>query len=131
MVLTHLNMRTYKIFPKKICYILMKIKRWEFSQMGYSALNYHLYKNHISVSSKCACGHSCEDELHYFFVCQLYNTQRTVLHNTIIEYAPFNLHTVLHGRQDLPVNVNHIIFQSVHKYIQDTSRFYWYFIVKL
>ena len=93
-------------------------------RMGCSALNYHLYKNHISESSKCACGHSCEDELHYFFVCQLYNTQRIVLHNTIIEYAPFNLHTVLHGRQDLPVNVNHVIFQSVHKYIQDTSRFY-------
>ena len=93
-------------------------------RMECSALNYHLHKNHVSDSSQCACGHLCEDALHYFFVCQLFNTQRIALHNTIIEYAPFNLHTVLHGRQELPLNVNLTIIEAVHEFIQNTSRFY-------
>ena len=93
-------------------------------RLGCSALNHHLCKNHILDSSQCRCGHPCEDALHFFFVCEMFSRHRINLHDVVIEHAPFNLHTLLYGREDLPLTVNHIIFNAVHKYIQETSRFY-------
>ena len=93
-------------------------------RMGCSILNHHLYKNHILDSPQCRCGHSCEDALHFFFVCELFSMHRIDLHDIVIEYAPFNLHTILYGRKDLPQSVNQTIFDAVHKYIIDTSRFF-------
>ena len=93
-------------------------------RMGCSSLNHHLFNNHVSDSSKCMCGYPCEDALHYFFVCELFTRQRLQLHDSIIQYAPFNLHTVLYGRQNLNMSVNKFIFDAVHLYIKETSRFY-------
>ena len=93
-------------------------------RMKCSALNHDLYSNHITDSSECICGHNVEDATHYFFVCPNYNMQRAILHDEIIPHAPFNLHTILHGVENLPQPVNELLANAVHNYIESTSRFY-------
>ena len=89
-----------------------------------SALNEHLFVNHVSDSPVCSCGHDTEDSVHYFFVCPNYHTQRATLHDKIIPLAPFNLNTLLNGTEEQPQIVNETIADAVHEYITNTSRFF-------
>ena len=93
-------------------------------RMKCSALHYDLYTNHLTDSPACTCGQNVEDAIHYFFVCPNYNMQRAILHDEIIQYAPFNLHTILHGANDVSQPVNEILANAIHKYIDNTTRFY-------
>ena len=92
-------------------------------RMKCSILNAHLYENHVIPEPSCSCGHSYEDVLHYFFICPLYNNSRQKLHETISNYATFNIHTILYGRDNLPQQCNHVIFDAVFLYIKETQRF--------
>ena len=49
--------------------------------------------------------------------------QRITLHEIISEYAVFNLHTLLYGRDNLSPEINHIIIDAVSTYISTTGRF--------
>ena len=91
--------------------------------MKCTILNAHLFNDHIIDSSACSCGESVEDELHYFFVRSKYAHLREQLHANVSEHAIFNLYTVLHGRDNLPLTINHLIFDTVFKYMSDSSRF--------
>ena len=92
-------------------------------RMKCSILNAHLFNNHIVDSSAYSCGEGVEDELHYFFVCSKYAHLREQLHANVSEHAIFNLYTVLHGRDNLLLTTNHLIFDTVFKYMSDSSRF--------
>ena len=74
------------------------------------------------------CGHRFEDELHFFFTCPLYQRQRAALHEKVLMYAPFNLFTILHGNPNASIEINEIIVNTVHDYIDSTTRFSRLFI---
>ena len=87
-----------------------------------SALNHHLFINHVIDSPLCSCNEENEDALHYFFNCRKYILQRNVME---LELSIFNINldTLLHGNSNLTFNENREIFSSVHKYIITTKRF--------
>ena len=92
-------------------------------RMKCSLLNAHLADRHIIADASCNCGHTREDSIHYFFVCNQYDLPRALLHREILKYSTFNLHTVLYGDSDLSYVDNKIIFEAVHTYIEQTQRF--------
>ena len=91
--------------------------------MKCSLLKAHLSALHILNDTQCQCGHEYEDELHYFFTCPLYQVQRAVLHEKILQFAPFNLYTVLHGNPNASLDVNETIVSAVHDYLDSSLRF--------
>ena len=93
-------------------------------RMKCSLLKAHLSTLHIINYTNCQCGHEYEDEIHYFFTCQLYQMQRAVLHEKILTHAPFTLFTLLHGNPNASIETNETIVSAVHEYIDSTSRFY-------
>ena len=92
-------------------------------RMRCSNLTAHLYDMKIIKESACACGYSREDEYHYFFICPLYHRQRALLHGNVSQFAVFNLHTILYGRENISPEENHKILDSVFTYIKLTKRF--------
>ena len=92
-------------------------------RLGCSQLNEHLFRIGIKDSPKCICSNENEDVWHFFFVCPLFSIQRNKLHTSVTSIAPFTLETVLYGSPDGNHSQNSIIFQAVHEFIKDTSRF--------
>ena len=92
-------------------------------RMKCSLLCAHLADRHIIDDASCRCGHTREDSLHYFFVCNLYNIPRALLHQEILRFTTFNLHTVLYGDNTLSYLENKVIFEAVQTYIKHTQRF--------
>ena len=54
-------------------------------RMKCSLLHAHLADRHIIDDASCQCGHLREDSLHYFFICNLYNRQRALLHQVVLQ----------------------------------------------
>ena len=92
-------------------------------RLNCSNLKGHLYNLHIIDRPECQCGHEFEDSFHFFFICPLYNRPRVIFQNTITNFAPFTLKTVLFGREYLPENSNTEIFQATMKFISESKRF--------
>ena len=92
-------------------------------RMKCSKLKAHLCDHHLIDDPFCSCSESREDELHFFFICPHYAQHRISLHETISEYATFNLHTLLYGRDNLSLAINQSIFEAVFAYIKATKRF--------
>ena len=92
-------------------------------RMKCSTLNAHLFENHVAEDPSCSCGHPYEDVLHYFFVCPNYSNYRYALHETVSTFATFNISTILHGRSNLPLQMNQLIFEAVVQYINESNRF--------
>ena len=96
-----------------------------------SALNNHLFSNHIVDSPHCACG-AVETTKHYFFECQRYNEVRTIMLNELGNYRESDLNTVHFGIHTSDFNTNHRIMITVQKYILDSKRFgRWGWILSL
>ena len=89
---------------------------------GCSSLNLDLFLKNISESPMCSCG-SIENTQHFFFHCNLYQRQRTLLLNSVANYCTPTLHVLLHGDSSMPVNTNENIFKHVHQFIMDSKRF--------
>ena len=89
---------------------------------GCSSLNLDLFLKNISESPLCSCG-SIEDTQHFFFHCNLYHRQRTLLLNSIAIYCTPTLHVLLHGNPSMPDNTNEDIFKHVQEFITDSKRF--------
>ena len=87
-----------------------------------SSLNNDLFLKNILESPLCHCG-NVENTEHYFMHCQIYQAQRAELIQTISQFSPFLLQTLLYGNNNLPLNTNTLIFDAVQKYIKDTKRF--------
>ena len=70
-------------------------------------------------------------KMNYLFTCPVYQVQRVVLHEQILNIAPFNLHTLLHGNPNASATVNETIVSAVHGYLDSTSRVYWCILLVL
>ena len=73
-----------------------------------SSLNFDLYNNHT---------------VHFFFECQRYVIQRTVLFNATRNFHPLSINILLFGNPDLSDQDNQIIFDAVHSFIKSSRRF--------
>ena len=86
-------------------------------------LNAHLFQLKLVDDPSCKSGYFFVDSTHFFFVCPLYNGPRAILHNLVSPCAPFTLHTLLYGCNDLDFDIKKRIYLGVIKYINDTNRF--------
>ena len=69
------------------------------------------------------CDEEIEDAVHYFFECQRYDIQRTVLFNATRSFHPLSINILLFGNPDLSDQDNQIIFDAVHSFIKSLRRF--------
>ena len=60
---------------------------------------------------------------HYFLECPLYAGPRAELMEIINGITDCNINILLFGDKELNFGQNSIIFQSVHKFIEETNRF--------
>ena len=92
--------------------------------MGCSALNSHLYHFlKVTDSEKCNCGASKETPTHCFFLCLLYETQRTALRKNLRNFEPLNTNLLMYGNLNLTFKENNFIFKVILKFIRTTKRF--------
>ena len=89
-----------------------------------SSLKSDLYSKNIVDSSLCDCrSGQIENADHFFFRCHLYRNQRLVLQNSILQHCYVSLNVILRGDENLSYETNVHIFESVHKYIENSKRF--------
>ena len=75
---------------------------------------------HTRIRTGCS---SLKNDNHFFFICQLYNHLKVELRQSITQYSNMSLDVLLRGDERLSTNINSIIFEAVHKYIQKSKRF--------
>ena len=92
-------------------------------RMRCSNLHGHLQSMHIVESSACSCEFAREDEIHFFFVCPLFNRPRIILQNVISSVAPFTLRTLLYGVDEFDFTENKKIIKETLKFIHETRKF--------
>ena len=80
------------------------------------------YKHGLSLSNRCSCNTAVEDVFHFLFACPKYVVERDKLQTTVIQYAPFTIHTQLEGHDECSEEENRIIATSVLAYINETKR---------
>ena len=107
----------YYYFGKRKAQILHTCLR-----TGCSSFNLDLFVKNISDSPMCHCG-SIENAQHYFFHCNMYLRQRTLLLNSVANYCTPTLNVLLQGGPSLSDAINESIFQHVHTFIIDSERF--------
>ncbi len=90
---------------------------------GCSNLNADLFRNHLSNSPSCNCGHNYEDANHFLLNCNQFHNQRIALLRSIDQFHPLTVNILLHGNTDLGFNENKYIFLAVQNYISKTGRF--------
>ena len=96
-----------------------------------SALNFHLYINHVKDNPRCSycTGNFIEDPSHYFLECQHFEVQRTQMTQELENYflppriTPNTLNDFLYGNETLPLNENMYLFKVVQTFILRTNRF--------
>ena len=92
--------------------------------MGCSGLNQHLYTNlHVIPSPECSCGEGIETPYHFFTECKQFIDERENLIRSVTSLCNFDLDNLLFGDSALPHKDNLLIFDAVHKYLEDTKRF--------
>jgi hypothetical protein len=93
-------------------------------RMGCSGLNFDLYTNvHVVNSPICECGNGPETAQHYLMSCPNFNNQRDALRSAVVQLCDFNFDILLYGNENLEYNENCLVFDAVHKFIEDTNRF--------
>ena len=88
-----------------------------------SLLNLDLFMRNISDSPLCQCG-SVENAQHLFFHCRNYHVPRTELLYTVSQYQTPSLSLFLYGNDSFSLKTNTVIFETVHKFILDSKRFW-------
>ena len=91
-------------------------------QLVQNVSNYNLRNADDIPLCDCRSG-AIENADHFFLRCHLYREHRVALQNSILQYSIFNLNVILKGDENLSYETNVSIFESVHKYIQNTNRF--------
>jgi hypothetical protein len=109
--------KLFYLGKRKINIVLSRLR------MKCSNLKAHLFELKIIENASCSCGYFYEDSVHFFFVCPLYNQQRTILHNKINPRVPFTLYTLLHGCKDLSIQENVTLYNLVLNFVENTKRF--------
>ena len=94
-------------------------------RLGCSGLNYDLFNNlHVINSPFCSCGTRIVETSHHFLMeCPKYLQLREQMKNKIIRVSEFQYDVLLHGNNDLNYKDNCLIFDAVHEFIINTSRF--------
>ena len=94
-------------------------------RLGCSGLNYDLFNNlHVVTTPFCSCGIRVnETAYHYLMVCRKYITEREDMKNKIMPLTEFKFQTLLHGDNNLNYQDNCSIFDAVHTFMCNTSRF--------
>ena len=94
-------------------------------RMGCSNLNSHLALIlHVKDNPCCSCGFHIESPKHYFLNCRLYAGPRAKMLESINAITDCNINILLFGDNNLNYALNCTIFQSVHKFIKNSRRFY-------
>ena len=90
-------------------------------RMQCSKLNYDLCcKLYVLDNPACRCSASRETVSHFFMDCPLHDNIRITLFNSVSEHTACIL---LFGDPNLSIKTNRSIFDAVHKFIYDSSRF--------
>ena len=113
------------VIPKHYYSGIRKNQIWHTRiRTGCSSLKNDLFLKNIIDSPLCTCNSGeVENAYHFFFICQLYNHLRVELRQSIAQYCNMTLDVLLRGDERLSTNINSIIFEAVHKYIQKSKRF--------
>lgn len=89
-------------------------------RLGCSSLKNDLYRKNIVDSPLCTCG-AVETISHYLLHCPNYIPQRHFYFRNLP--CPITLNNLLYGDERLSPDLNIVVLQSVHAYIQSTKRF--------
>ena len=93
-------------------------------RIGCSKLNNDLTnKLHVIDNASCACGHPIEDANHFFLECPLHHDLREELLDEINGLCEPTIENLIHGSLLLPMMENRLIFDAVHSFITNTTRF--------
>ena len=113
------------VIPKHYYSGIRKNQIWHTRiRTGCSSHKNDLFLKNIIDSPLCTCNSGeVENAYHFFFICQLYNHLRVELRHSIAQYCDVTLNVLLRGDERLSTNINSIIFEAVHKYIQKSKRF--------
>ena len=87
-----------------------------------SDLKYDLFNRHLSDSIECACGDRKEDAKHYLLKCKNYSIARGTTINTLPPTLQ-SIETLLFGKINVSLVVNHYIFSIVQEFICLSCRF--------
>ena len=111
-------------------------------RMGLSGLNKQRRKYNFIDNGRCAtCNFIRKDAPHFFLKCPTYATQRNVLYREICHVLAFNIdynllkppttdgmkefiQLKLYGSKESDRDTNRLIFDSIHRYIFNTKRFF-------
>jgi len=92
-------------------------------RMQCSKLNFHLFLLHVRPSYECVCGHFREDANHYLLNCPLYFQDRNHMIQEINRLGvTLSTDVLLYGSDDVALDINYKIFDSVHLFIESTGR---------
>ncbi len=80
-----------------------------------SNLNADLFRNHISDTSQCDCGHNVEDAEHFFFQCNRFENQRLQLFTNTRQFHPISIYKLLFGNENLTDDENQNSFYRSSK----------------
>ena len=77
----------------------------------------------VVETPRCSCGYQDETPLHYFLYCPNYTEIRGILINEINQITDVNIENLLYGNENLTLEMNKRIFDSVHSFIVNSNRF--------
>ena len=97
------NLKTKILTDRKIPSYYMKGQRkWSVIHArirnNCSDLKCDLFHNHLSDDTRCSCGNTEENALHFFFECETYANARLIMFRQTRKYHPLSLNTILHGK---------------------------------
>ena len=93
-------------------------------RLGCSKLKSHLYYNLcVEDNPHYMCGYINEHPQHYFFQCQMFNRQRTIILTEIRKITQPTLKLLLHGDANVSLEENICVVLHVQTYLKDTHRF--------
>ena len=68
-----------------------------------------MFKFGLPVSNRCSCNTAVEDVFHFLFACPKYVVERDKLQTTVIQCAPFTMHTLLEGHDECSEEENRLL----------------------
>ena len=93
-------------------------------RLGCSNLNSDLHFNlHVINSPFCTCGDIIETPHHYLIECTKYQVERLQMEREVTAICPFDINSLLYGNDNLSYKENCLLFDAVHRFLENTKRF--------
>ena len=64
-----------------------------------------------------------EDATHFFFHCNKYSGERQVFNDTVREFQPLTINSILFGSESWNIETNMVLFRAIYRYIHALKRF--------